>query len=114
MYEPVDSNVSYGSVTGLDFTGADQKLVYGKDNPSLQYGLLWLPANLAEGEKAPLVILIHGGCWLRWTSPDLARTRPGHWNTGAPATRVEAGRGASQMSGRVLRSRQGWKSIRLI
>lgn len=64
MYEPVDSNVSYGSVTGLDFTGADQKLVYGKDNPSLQYGLLWLPANLAEDEKAPLVILIHGGCWL--------------------------------------------------
>ena len=25
MYEPVDSNVSYGSVTGLEFTGADQK-----------------------------------------------------------------------------------------
>ena len=64
MYEPVASNVSYGSVTALDFADADQRLVYGHDNPDLQYGLLWLPDNASEGQKAPLVILIHGGCWL--------------------------------------------------
>lgn len=58
------SNVSYKSVIELGFAGADKKLVYGDDNPELQYGLLWLPPNLPATEKAPLVVFIHGGCWL--------------------------------------------------
>ena len=58
------SNVSYKSVTELGFAGADKKLVYGDDNPDLQYGLLWLPENLAASKKAPLIVFIHGGCWL--------------------------------------------------
>ncbi len=57
-------NVSYSSVTELGFTSADQKLVYGDDNPDLQYGLLWLPPSMAGSEKAPLIVFIHGGCWL--------------------------------------------------
>lgn len=60
----VKNNVSYGSVTDLGFTAADEKLVYGDANPDLQYGLLWLPENLAPNEKAPLIVFIHGGCWL--------------------------------------------------
>lgn len=60
----VESNVSYTSVTEVDFTSADHKLVYGDANPGLQYGLLWLPENLAANEKAPLIVFIHGGCWL--------------------------------------------------
>ena len=60
----VKSNVSYKSVTGLSFVQADKKLVYGDANPELQYGLLWLPQNLASTETAPLIVLIHGGCWL--------------------------------------------------
>jgi len=58
------NNVSYKSVTELGFNTADEKLVYGDDNPGLQYGLLWLPKNPVEGEKAPLIVFIHGGCWL--------------------------------------------------
>ncbi|MGB5291471.1 MAG: alpha/beta fold hydrolase [Lysobacterales bacterium] len=58
------NNVSYSSVTALGYTEANAKLVYGTDNPELQYGLLWLPANMAPVEKAPLIVLIHGGCWL--------------------------------------------------
>jgi acetyl esterase/lipase len=58
------SNVSYSSVTALEFTPASAKLVYGDDNPDLQYGLLWLPDKPASDSSAPLVVLIHGGCWL--------------------------------------------------
>lgn len=60
----VESNVSYQSVTELDFRDADKRLVYGDDNPELQYGLLWLPLEPAQNGKAPLVVFIHGGCWL--------------------------------------------------
>ena len=58
------NNVSYISVTELGFAKADEKLVYGDANPDLQYGLLWLPDKLAATDKAPLIVLIHGGCWL--------------------------------------------------
>jgi len=58
------SNVSYSSVTELGFTRADAKLPYGEANPDLQYGLLWLPPNPAASAKAPLIVFIHGGCWL--------------------------------------------------
>jgi len=60
----MNSNVSYTSVTELPFTRPNAKLVYGKTNPDLQYGLLWVPDNIAPGETVPLVVLIHGGCWL--------------------------------------------------
>ena len=58
------SNVSYGSVTALEFTPASAKLVYGDDNPDLQYGLLWLPELSASDSSSPLIVLVHGGCWL--------------------------------------------------
>ena len=60
----VKSNVSYTSVTELGFTEADKKLVYGDANPDLQYGLLWLPENHEPAQTAPLIVFIHGGCWL--------------------------------------------------
>lgn len=62
--EAVKSNVSYASVTALDFVPANEKMVYGDDNPGLQYGLLWLPDNIGIVQKYPLVVLVHGGCWL--------------------------------------------------
>ena len=58
------NNVSYKSVTELDYVEADQKLVYGDTNPGLQYGLLWLPKEPVTGTTSPLIVLIHGGCWL--------------------------------------------------
>jgi acetyl esterase/lipase len=63
-YMAVESNVSYGSVTTLEYAHADLKLVYGDADPDLQYGLLWLPRHLDATGKTPLIILIHGGCWL--------------------------------------------------
>jgi len=63
-YPPVESNVSYQQVTDLGFRQAAKKLVYGSDNPSLQYGLLWIPENSKPKMKLPLIVLIHGGCWL--------------------------------------------------
>lgn len=60
----VESNVSYKSVIGLDFVEADRKLVYGDINPGLQYGLLWLPKESIPNENPPLIVLVHGGCWL--------------------------------------------------
>lgn len=57
-------DVSYKSVTDLDYVEADVKLVYGDANPELQYGLLWLSKKSAIYENPPLIVLIHGGCWL--------------------------------------------------
>jgi len=71
----VTSNVSYTSVTELGFRDADKKMVYGDANPDLQYGLLWLPGNRDDSTgKAPLVVLIHGGCWLN--AYDIKHSKP--------------------------------------
>lgn len=64
-YAAVKSNVSYTSVTELPFISPSAKLPYGGENPELQYGLLWLPGDIAAGGMVPLVVLIHGGCWLK-------------------------------------------------
>ncbi|MFT4939251.1 MAG: acetyl esterase/lipase [Paraglaciecola sp.] len=67
------NNVSYSSVTALEFKNADFKLSYGQD--PLQYGLLWLPSGAAKVDTTantniknqrdfPLIVMIHGGCWL--------------------------------------------------
>ena len=42
----------------------DQKIAYGPD--ALQFGELWLPQVAAAPANAalPVVVLIHGGCWL--------------------------------------------------
>jgi len=70
----VKSNVSYKSVTGLDFVEADRRLVYGGINTGLQYGLLWLPKKSIPNESPPLIVLIHGGCWLN--AYDIQHTYP--------------------------------------
>lgn len=64
VYPSTKSNVSYKQVTELSFKPATRKLIYGSDAPALQYGLLWLPDIIEPEAKSPLVILIHGGCWL--------------------------------------------------
>lgn len=73
-YPPTDSNVLYKQVTDLDFKPATEKLVYGKDDPGLQYGLLWLPEDAGLEENPPLIVLIHGGCWL--SAFDIEHTYP--------------------------------------
>jgi len=74
IYPEVESNVSYQQVTELAYTPAGARLEYAHDNLELQYGLLWLPDALYSREKAPLVVLIHGGCWLN--AYDIQHTFP--------------------------------------
>ena len=45
----------------LKTTQPDHKIAYGKD--ALQYGELWLP-SVPSKTALPVVVLIHGGCWL--------------------------------------------------
>lgn len=56
------NNVSYSSLAALPYSDNSIKLAYGKD--PLQYGQLYLPQTATMLEKAPLVVFIHGGCWL--------------------------------------------------
>jgi acetyl esterase/lipase len=61
-FPDVENNVPYSKVAALPFSQADQKLQYA-DEP-LQYALFWRAQQTKNASKQPLVILIHGGCWL--------------------------------------------------
>lgn len=60
--EHVAPNVKFSEVMELPHTLANEKISYGEDD--LQYGLLWRGLNKPAGQQQPLVVLIHGGCWL--------------------------------------------------
>lgn len=61
-YPQVASNVPYSSVSALRHRSPDEKMQYGDD--PLQYALLWKAKSRDVDSGKPLVILIHGGCWL--------------------------------------------------
>ncbi|WP_339858515.1 alpha/beta hydrolase family protein [Pseudohongiella acticola] len=65
-YEPVAANIAFSEVAALPVRQPDARIAYGSD--VLQVGLLWLPAvdtgDTGTDARAPVVILIHGGCWL--------------------------------------------------
>lgn len=71
-YEPVAANIAFSEVEALPVRQPDARIAYGSD--ALQFGLLWLPADdtgdtgdtgdTAADARAPVVILVHGGCWL--------------------------------------------------
>ncbi len=60
-YSPTQVDVSYQSVLDLPTVAADNTVFYGPD--PLQFGELWLPKSGLESAP-PLVVLVHGGCWL--------------------------------------------------
>ena len=62
---------SFGDVQSLPFREADQRIPYG-EQPA-QFIDLWLPRSTAE-EAGPVVVLIHGGCWL--AQYDISHIRP--------------------------------------
>lgn len=66
----VESNVSYSSVTKLEYRSADKLLHYGEE--PYQFGRLWLPTS--SDNPADLIAFIHGGCWLNQF--DMAHTYP--------------------------------------
>ncbi|WP_166424882.1 alpha/beta hydrolase [Paraglaciecola sp. 20A4] len=65
------NNVSFEQVLALETSmldaGTDHSMQLAYGNSPLQYGRLYLPkVSDVDGEhnKAPLVVFIHGGCWL--------------------------------------------------
>ena len=68
-YLPTQSNVEYSEVATLPVASPQHVLSYGTGQ--FQFGELWLPTSNASGTsksdfefKHPLLVLIHGGCWL--------------------------------------------------
>lgn len=65
-YGAVNADVAFGEVRALPARQPDARIVYGSDD--LQFGLLWLPSVSASvtatASRPPVVVLIHGGCWL--------------------------------------------------
>ena len=53
-------DVSFNDVLALPTSEPHARLAYGTDE--YQYGLLWLPEDVSS--PPPLVVFIHGGCWL--------------------------------------------------
>jgi acetyl esterase/lipase len=70
--------ISYAELTATLARPADHREAYG--TLDLQFGELWLPRG---GSRAPVVVLIHGGCWL--AAYDVAHAGP------AAAALAEAG-----------------------
>ncbi len=64
----VGPGVSFDAVTALVAAAPVRTERYGAD--PLQSGELWLPAG---AEPAPVVVLVHGGCWLNAYGADHAR-----------------------------------------
>lgn len=58
----VENDVAYSKVASLPFAVADDKVFYGQD--SEQFSLFWRSKKSQKNNKKPLVILLHGGCWL--------------------------------------------------
>lgn len=51
-----------GDVDTVPLRDAGVRIAYGRD--SLQFGELRLPAGASSSARAPIAIIIHGGCWL--------------------------------------------------
>ncbi len=68
-YLPTQSNVAYSAIAELPVGSPNEVLAYG-DGP-FQFGELWLPTSSTDTDASnepvrrhPLVVLVHGGCWL--------------------------------------------------
>jgi acetyl esterase/lipase len=55
-------NVSYASLRPL--AKADNSIVLKYGSAEQQFGRLYLPSSTAAIKKVPLLIFVHGGCWL--------------------------------------------------
>ena len=60
-YPRVMGNVSFAQVQSLPVSAPVRQIAYGDD--PFQFGELWLPP-VSGPQAAPLVVFIHGGCWL--------------------------------------------------
>ncbi len=60
--ETVPSDVSFDSVLGLNTSKPNASYRYGET--AQQYAELWLPKTPSPPGGYPVVVLVHGGCWL--------------------------------------------------
>jgi acetyl esterase/lipase len=61
--EDLLSELSFADVLALPARSPDMRIQYAAS--ALQFGDLWLPVReSAVASAAPLVVLVHGGCWL--------------------------------------------------
>lgn len=51
-----------GDLDTISLRDAGRRIAYGDD--SLQFGDLRMPPGLERGARAPVAIVIHGGCWI--------------------------------------------------
>ena len=58
----VEKNVAYSKVASLGFVNANEKIHYGSGES--QFALLWRATHAEQTKSKPLVVLLHGGCWL--------------------------------------------------
>ncbi|HEX4858445.1 MAG TPA: alpha/beta hydrolase [Usitatibacteraceae bacterium] len=54
--------LSYKDILKREAVLADQRVAYGRD--PLQFADLWLPKTAPGPAGHPVVVLVHGGCWL--------------------------------------------------
>lgn len=54
--------LSWQDILEVDVESNYERIQIGPD--SLQFGDLWLPERITENHNFPVVILVHGGCWL--------------------------------------------------
>ncbi|MFT2090511.1 alpha/beta hydrolase family protein [Paraglaciecola sp. 2405UD69-4] len=62
IFPKAENNLAYTEVAQLPFAQADAKITYGSE--PLQYALLWKAKGAMQVANRPLIVLIHGGCWL--------------------------------------------------
>ncbi|MEE4243767.1 MAG: alpha/beta hydrolase [Kangiellaceae bacterium] len=60
VFPATNDNTSYKSVTELSYRKPDEKVRYG--DGQYQYGWFWRSTD--DADKSPVIVLIHGGCWL--------------------------------------------------
>lgn len=108
---PADAQLlTFSDVMKQPAPEADARLSYGAD--ALQFGDLWLPPARKDGSAYPVVVLIHGGCWLSiypgvelthyladairnagFAVWEIEYRRVGHAGGGYPGTFLDAARG---------------------
>ena len=67
-----------GDVDTVPLRDAGVRIAYGRD--SLQFGELRLPAGASNSNRAPIAIIIHGGCWYSPLADALALSGVATWN----------------------------------
>lgn len=72
MTEMIAGNVAYSAVTALPFRTADHEIQYGQSE--FEFAKLWIPSSNDPNQTFPMVIFIHGGCWLN--AFDIKHTYP--------------------------------------